>query len=107
MILCKKNMRLGLVIRGQNCYIHCMTREKTMTDNERLIQEFLERGGCINRLKSRVPKYRPQKYMPVAAKRQTYSRPYERPAGFRSVDFERVGNSASSYNTKYVMTKEF
>ena len=100
-------MRFDLVIRGQNCYIHCMTREKKMTDTERLIQEFLERGGCINRLKSRVPKYRPQKYMPVAAKRQTYSRPYERPAGFRSVDFERVGNNASSYNTKYVMTKEF
>lgn len=78
-----------------------------MTDTDLLIQEFLNRGGCINRLKSRVPKYRPQKYMPVAAKRQTYSRPYDRPTGYRSVDFERVGNSASSYNTKYVMTKEF
>lgn len=90
-----------------NHYIHSMTRAMNMTDTARLIQDFLERGGCINRLKSRVPKYRPQKYMPVAAKRQTYSRPYDRPAGYRSVDFERVGNNASSYNTKYVMTKEF
>jgi hypothetical protein len=83
-----------------------MTREMNMTDAASLIQEFLERGGCINRLKSRVPKYRPRKYMPVASKRQTYSQTPDRPAGYRSVDFERVGNNASGYSTKYVLNKE-
>ena len=77
-----------------------------MTDTDRLINEFLARGGCINILKSRPIKYRPRKYMPVAAKRSTYSRPYDKPAGYRSVDYEQVGNNASGYSTKYVMGKE-
>jgi hypothetical protein len=77
-----------------------------MTDTDQLISEFLARGGCINVLKSRLPKYRPRKYMPVASKRQTYSQTPDRPAGYRSVDFERVGNNASGYNTKYIMNKE-
>lgn len=77
-----------------------------MTDTAQLIMEYFERGGCINVLKSRPPKYRPRKYMPVAAKRQTYSQTPDRPAGYRGVDYESVGNSASSYSTKYVLNKE-
>jgi hypothetical protein len=81
-------------------------REIDMSDTSRLISEFLERGGCINVLKSRPPKYRAQKYMPVASKRQTYSQAPDRPAGYRGVDYERVGNNASGYSTKYIMNKE-
>lgn len=77
-----------------------------MTDTARLIQEYFERGGCINVLKARVPKYRPRKYMPVASKRQTYSQTPLRPAGYRGVDYEQVGNNASGYSTKYILNKE-
>ena len=77
-----------------------------MTDIDKMIREFFERGGCINVLKSRVNKYRPRKYMPVASKRQTYSQTPDRPAGYRGVDYEWVGNNASGYSTKYVLNKE-
>lgn len=77
-----------------------------MTNTTQLILEYLERGGCINVLKARPPKYRPRKYMPVAAKRQTYGHGYDKPAGYRGVDYERVGNNASGYSTKYVLNKE-
>jgi hypothetical protein len=77
-----------------------------MPDAAALIQEYLARGGCINVLKARVPKYRPRKYMPVASKRQTYGHTYDKPAGYRGVNYEQVGNNASGYSTKYVINKE-
>ena len=83
-----------------------MVREMEMTDTDKLIREYLNRGGCINVLKARPIKYRAHKYMPIAAKRQTYSQTPTRPAGYRGVDYERVGNNASGYSTKYVMGKE-
>ena len=92
--------------QGSDHYIHRVAREKDIMDTAQLILEYLERGGCINVLKSRPPKYRPQRYMPVASKRQTYSQTPVRPAGYRGVDYESVGNSASSYSTKYVLNKE-
>lgn len=76
------------------------------TDTARLIREYFDRGGCINVLKSRPQKYRPHKYMPVAAKRQTYGHTYDKPAGYRGVNYEQVGNNASGYSTKYVINKE-
>jgi hypothetical protein len=83
-----------------------MTREMKITAADELIREYLNRGGCINVLKARVPKYRPRKYMPVASKRQTYGHAYDKPAGYRGVNYEQVGNNASGYSTKYVINKE-
>jgi hypothetical protein len=83
-----------------------MTRERKMTATDKLIREYFERGGCITVLESRKPKYQTRKYMPVAAKRQTYNRPYDKPAGYRAVDYKRVGDNASGYSTKYIMGKE-
>ena len=45
-----------------------------------------------------------RKTMHVANKKTTYSIPFTGPVGLKTTNFQKMGDSASGYNTKYVFS---
>ena len=68
-----------------------------------MINEYLSSGGKIKQGRARKVAPRFMKSMHVASKKMTYGRSYDKPSGYKKVDYEFVGNNACGYSTKYVM----